>query len=109
LRIVKSSNKLTQEIIQKTGDPSPAAGRLDSIAQLTGTFYYSESTILRIARLLAMTLASLLPVAAMVVLYFVTSMPARLGIVGAFTVAFSIVLGITTDGEPIDVFAASAA
>lgn len=56
-----------------------------------------------------MTLSSLLPIAAIVVLYVVQDMPKRLGIVAAFTAGFSLVLGFVTNGELIDVFAASAA
>jgi hypothetical protein len=56
-----------------------------------------------------MTLASLLPIGAIVLLYYIKSMPKRLGIIGGFTAAFSLVLGLVTNGELVDVFAASAA
>lgn len=76
---------------------------------MTGTTYHSQTTILRVARVFAMTLASLIPVVSIVVLYFVHNMGRRLGIIGGFTAAFSIVLGLVTNGELVDVFAASAA
>lgn len=56
-----------------------------------------------------MAMSSLLPVLAITILYCIHSMGARLGGVAAFTFAFSIVLGFFTNGELIDVFAASAA
>lgn len=83
--------------------------RLDTIAELSGVTYHSQTTLLRIGRIFAMTLSSLLPIAAIVVLYAVKDMSKRLGIVAAFTASFSLVLGIVTNGELIDVFAASAA
>lgn len=56
-----------------------------------------------------MTLSSLLPVGAIVVLYAVGNMSKRLGIIAGFTALFSLVLALVTNGELIDVFAASAA
>ena len=51
----------------------------------------------------------MLPVIAIVVLYYVDNMGRRLGIIGGFTAAFSVVLGLATNGALVDVFAASAA
>jgi hypothetical protein len=65
--------------------------------------------LLGIARLLSITLASLLPIASIVVLYYVRSMPKRLGIISGFTATFSFVLGLVTNSHMVDVFAASAA
>jgi len=56
-----------------------------------------------------MTLASLLPIASIVILYCVKSMWRRLLIIAGFTAAFSLVLGLVTNGELVEVFAASAA
>jgi hypothetical protein len=56
-----------------------------------------------------MSLASLLPVASIVVLYCVESMWRRLLIVAGFTGAFSLALGLVTNGQLVDIFAASAA
>jgi uncharacterized membrane protein len=83
--------------------------RLDAIATITGTTYHSQTTIIRIARVFSMTLASMLPVVSIVVLYYVHNMGRRLGIIGGFTAAFSIVLGLVTNGALVDVFAAAAA
>jgi hypothetical protein len=64
---------------------------------------------MRIARVLSTALASLLIIAPILVLYFVTSMWRRLLIVAGFTGTFSLVLGLVTNGELVDIFAASAA
>ena len=87
----------------------PDFSRLDSIAQLTKTTYHSQTTLIRIARVISLALASLLPLVSIVVLYYVKSMPKRLGIVGFFTAVFSIILGLVTNGELVAVFAASSA
>ncbi|KAH6668189.1 hypothetical protein B0J14DRAFT_156745 [Halenospora varia] len=83
--------------------------KLDTIAESTGMTYHSQTSLLRIGRILAMTLSSMLPIGAIVVLYVVKDMSKRLGIVAGFTAGFSLVLGLVTNGELIDVFAASAA
>lgn len=54
-------------------------------------------------------LASLLPIGAISVLYTVTSMPARLGLTGAFTACFALCLGLITNAGLVDIFAARAA
>lgn len=59
--------------------------------------------------MVATLLSSLLPVVSIVVLYLVHSMPARLGIIAAFTAGFSVVLSIITSASRIDNFAATAA
>ena len=87
----------------------PNFPRLDSIAQLSRTTHHSQTTTLRIARVISLALASLLPLASIVILYYVKSMPKRLGIVGFFTAAFSTILGLVTNGELVAVFAASSA
>ena len=56
-----------------------------------------------------MAFSSILPVAAIFALYYVYSMPRRLALVAAFTAAFSIILGLVTNGPMVDVFSASAA
>jgi hypothetical protein len=54
-------------------------------------------------------IASLLPVLAIVVLYLVTDMPKRLGLLAAFTASFSTSLWFPTEGRPIETFSATAA
>jgi hypothetical protein len=89
--------------------PDPEGPRLDSIAEQSNTTYHSQTMLLGIARLLSITLASLLPIVSIVVLYYVHRMPKRLGIISGFTATFSFVLGLVTNCHMVDVFAASAA
>jgi hypothetical protein len=73
------------------------------------TVHYSDHTIFRIAAFVGTIVASLLPVSAIVVLYFITAMGTRLGLVGTFTAVFSICLWFMTDGRLIEVFSATSA
>ena len=78
----------------------------DSIYGIQG---YRDSGLLRVTRLLTTVVASVLPVVAIVVLYNVTSMAARLAIVAAFTITLSICLFGFTGARGGDIFAATAA
>ncbi|KAF2268994.1 hypothetical protein CC78DRAFT_606858 [Lojkania enalia] len=73
------------------------------------TVEYSQQTVLQISALIGTICASVLPVVATVVLYYVSSMAARLAIIGAFTVLFSAALGLLTNGRVIEIFSATAA
>jgi len=73
------------------------------------TVHYSDFVIFRIASFLGTVIASLLPVSAIVVLYQVTAMSTRLGLVGIFTAMFSVFLWFMTDGRLIEVFSATSA
>ncbi|PMD33863.1 hypothetical protein L207DRAFT_498390 [Hyaloscypha variabilis F] len=70
---------------------------------------YKESILLKILDVLRTVLACLLPVSCIVVLYFVTSMRARLGILIGFTAIFSLCLSLVTGATRIEVFAATSA
>lgn len=70
---------------------------------------YSDSLILMAASMLATTLAALLIVAPVVVLYETSSMSARLGLMAIFTVLFSLCVARPTGAKRTDVFAATAA
>jgi hypothetical protein len=54
-------------------------------------------------------IASLLPITAIVILYFLTNPIVRLGIVVAFTATFSICLIILTNARRVEIFAATLA
>lgn len=82
--------------------------RLDTMAERTGTVYRSETVLSRVAKVFGMCLSSVIPIASIVVLYYVKSMAKRLGIVAGFTALFSLTLGLVTSGELIGVFGASA-
>jgi hypothetical protein len=70
---------------------------------------YGEAAILRGTRILATTLACVMPVASIGLLYLVESMSKRLGIVAAFTSLFSFCLAVMTSAGMGDIFAATAA
>jgi hypothetical protein len=52
-------------------------------------------------------ISSLLPVSSIITLYFVPNVVARLGIVVAFTAAFSICLTLVTQARRVDIFSAN--
>ena len=73
------------------------------------TVYYSETSILRFTLVVGTILACLLPVASVVLLYLVKDMSTRLGIIAAFTAAFSMALCLVTSARTVDIFTATAA
>lgn len=85
--------------------------RLDRFRKpsVNGLIEYEESTLLRLTSLVSTALASLLPIASIVVLYSVHSMKARLGIIAAFNVLISLCLAIFTTAKRTDIFAVVAA
>jgi hypothetical protein len=72
-------------------------------------YHYQEETVLRLADTIGTVVSALLPILAVVVLYCVQNMWARLGLVALFTVLFSLVLSWVATGKRIEVFAATAA
>ncbi|KAI1392442.1 uncharacterized protein F4822DRAFT_441404 [Hypoxylon trugodes] len=71
--------------------------------------HLEDSSLLYPTKVLSVTLSSLLPIAAISVLYAVHSMWRRLLILAAFTSAFSIILSlITTNSKRLELFAATA-
>jgi membrane protein YdbS with pleckstrin-like domain len=73
----------------------------------TNTIHYTNSSILRITRLITIILACLLPVVSIIILYVVTSQPIRLGIVAILVTLFSLSLGLVTSANISDIFAAT--
>ena len=71
--------------------------------------YYPDREVLKVVSMATMSLASLFPIVAIVVLTFVTSRFRRLGIIVGFTLAFSFCLGLFTAASKGEVFSASAA
>ncbi|GME28998.1 hypothetical protein BKCO1_4700067 [Neofusicoccum parvum] len=83
--------------------------RLSKPSPVHGMVAYEESTLHRLTYLVATALASLLPIVSIVVLYFVGSMEARLGIIAAFNVLTSFCLAFFTAAKRTDIFAVAAA
>ena len=74
-----------------------------------GAIGYEDSTIYRVTYWFTSILASLIPIASIVVLYRVQSMPARLGIITAFNVLVSVCLMGFANAKRAEVFAVTAA
>ncbi|KAI9876633.1 MAG: hypothetical protein M1830_006055 [Pleopsidium flavum] len=74
-----------------------------------GLTEYKDSTVSAVARTISITLAAMLPSVSIFVLYFVTNVLARLGIITAFSGAFSITLAVFTKARKVEIFAATAA
>lgn len=74
-----------------------------------GVIGYEDSTIYYITYWITSILASLIPIASIVLLYCVNSMRARLGIIAAFNVLVSICLMGLTNAKRVEVFAITAA
>lgn len=70
---------------------------------------YHESAVYRFTSIVATALSSLLPVLAIVVLYIVQNMPARLGIIAGFSAGFSFLLSLITNADRVANFSATAA
>ncbi|TAQ89112.1 hypothetical protein B7494_g2578 [Chlorociboria aeruginascens] len=72
-------------------------------------FLYRDSYFHYTANILGTLISSLIPIAAIVVLYFVSNMVKRLAIVCTFTAIFSIALSLVTMAKRVEIFAATAA
>jgi hypothetical protein len=72
-------------------------------------YTYNDDHIRFPVAALSTALASALPVAAIAVLYFITSMGWRLGIIALFTSCFSLILTIITEAKRTENFAATSA
>jgi hypothetical protein len=72
-------------------------------------FEYNDRRVLKVADCVGSIISSVFLTVSVVVLYFVTSMPARLGILVAFTVLFSLVMTLVTNARKAEVFAGTAA
>ncbi|PQE07040.1 ATP synthase subunit gamma protein [Rutstroemia sp. NJR-2017a BBW] len=71
-------------------------------------YEYKEKTVTRVADMIGISIASLLPVLAVIVLYSVHEMLVRLGIIAMFTVVFALALMVTTNAKRVEIFAATA-
>ena len=72
-------------------------------------FLYRDTYFHRLATILGTVVSSLIPIAAIIILSFVSEMKARLGIVCAFTAVFSVCLSLVTEAKRFENFAATAA
>lgn len=83
-------------------------GRLKKADRHLGRRVYYDSTVLKVTFWITSILASLLPIASILVLISLRSLKARLGAMAAFNVLISVCLGVFTDARRIDVFTVTA-
>lgn len=86
--------------------PLPDPEHLDQESNL---FHYSDSHVLGAIDMLGTAIASMAPLISIVVLYFIKDLGVRLGVLCAFTLAFSVSLSVVTKARRIEIFAATAA
>lgn len=70
---------------------------------------YEESAVANVMNVLSIVVASMLPIASIVILYFVENMLDRLPIAVAFTGLFALCLALTTRARRVEIFAATSA
>ncbi|CAG8960936.1 hypothetical protein HYFRA_00002474 [Hymenoscyphus fraxineus] len=71
--------------------------------------HYSDSHLARFVHVFGVVLSSLLPISSIVILYFVSSLLTRLGIIATFTALFSLSLATVTQARRIEIFAGTSA
>lgn len=72
-------------------------------------FEYNDSHLSRTAHTLSSALSSLLPTISIFALYYVKNMPARLGLIMAFTTMFAAILELVSNARRAEVFAITTA
>lgn len=77
-----------------------------SVHRVTG---YRDMSVGRVTHWMTSIIASLIPIASIVILYVVHSVPARLGIIAAFNVLVSVCLSGLTNAKRSEIFAVTAA
>lgn len=70
---------------------------------------YDDRLLLHIATIISTTLASLLPIISIIVLYFTPNFGARIGVVTVFTLAFTVALRLVSQATTGELFAATSA
>lgn len=76
---------------------------------VTGLKGLKDRTIFRVTEIITSVLASALPIASIVILYFVHSLEVRIGIIAAFNMLLSFCMAIFTNAKRTEVFAVAAA
>jgi hypothetical protein len=74
-----------------------------------GLYTYSATHLYQLTIVITTDVASLLPIAGVVVLYFVANILALLGIIAGFTAAFSLILSFSTTAMKTEVYVATSA
>ncbi len=74
-----------------------------------GIYHYRNSKLTRIARALATVVASIMPVIAILILFFIKSILKRIYVMIGFTFVFGAAISYLTPAKLVEVFAATAA
>jgi hypothetical protein len=74
-----------------------------------GLSEYDDAYLLAILEVTSTMISSMLPISSIIILHWVTSTSARLGIVVGYTALFSIALALLTRARRVEIFAATAA
>ncbi|KAH0551432.1 hypothetical protein GP486_007354 [Trichoglossum hirsutum] len=74
----------------------------------SGIVEYRDASLARISTIAATTLSSILPILAVLVLYFVKSTLKRIGVMIGFTTVFAAALATFTSARRVEIFAATA-
>lgn len=78
-------------------------------SRVHGVVGLEDSTVFRVSSWITSIIASLIPIASIIVLYSVGSMKARLGIIAGFNLLISTCLSVFTSAKRSEVFAVTAA
>jgi hypothetical protein len=80
---------------------------LQNVYAQGGFSKYDDARLIAIIEVISTVISSMLPISSIIILYFISSLPARLGIILAYTALFSIALAIFTKARRIEIFAAT--
>lgn len=79
------------------------------LSEVRGLKGCKDSTLTRITGMVTSVVASALPILSIVILYFVRSLEARIGIIAVFNLILSICMAVFTKAKRAEIFAVSAA
>lgn len=77
----------------------------DDLGENGAVSEYSDARVLAVIEVINTIIACLLPLSSIIILYFVSSLPVRLGIVTAYVVVFSLCLALFTRARRVEIFA----
>lgn len=75
----------------------------------SGVLQYSDEALVRFNNILISVIGAVLPVVAIVALYFIRSEGARIGAMAGFTVVFALAMAIFTNARRLEIAASTAA
>lgn len=117
--VTLSNKQVEQDILTRwiykivPGTLHPCCGRrfkaVENIDAGNDLFEYKDSHLNRTAHTLSSALSSLLPTLSIFALYYVKNMPARLGLILAFTTIFAAILELVSNARRAEVFAITTA